>query len=123
MERQLYCIAPEILANENNFDAHAADSWAIGPILYRLFTFDVRGPWENVTVENLKYYYFRNEYWDEWERRILLQWGGERNIYTLKMVQFMASNNLTALLRGICQHLPNQRFSLEQIQQNGWMTL
>ena len=104
----------------SNFDAHAADSWAIGPILYRLFTSDLKGPWEKATYENRKYYYFRNQYWDDWEKHTLLQWGGQTNIYTDKIVKFMVSEDLTDLLRGICHHLPNERLSLEQIQQFEW---
>ena len=93
----------------------------MGPILYRLFTGDTRGPWRKATFDDLNYYYFSHQYWDEWERCSLLQWGGETNACAMKIVQFMISSDLMNLLIGMCQYSSNKRLSLEEIQQSEWM--
>ena len=100
-------VAPEILANATPFDGLVVDQWALGVLLFMLFT--GRPPFIRATPGDQYFRAMQHHPLGE----ILASWGVAEKISPL------ATDLLQRLLRGTD---PSQRMSCEEILSHPWMT-
>ena len=96
-------MAPEVY-NEESFDGHAVDMWAVGVCLFMMLTGQI--PWERPSILDQKFRYFTYGYLtailrDHWNMGL--------------------SADAIDLLQRMLLLDPRDRLSLQQVRQHPWM--
>ena len=96
-------MSPEIYKNQQPFDGHAVDMWAVGVILFLMLT--GFPPWERACATDERFYYMTQGY--------LVQMLTEWNLGL--------SSDAMDLLQRMFWVDPQDRLSLEQVNAHPWM--
>lgn len=96
-------MSPEIYKNQQPFDGHAVDMWAVGVILFLMLT--GFPPWERACATDERFYYMTQGY--------LVQMLTEWNLGL--------SSDAMDLLQRMFWMDPQDRLSLEQVKAHPWM--
>ena len=97
-------MAPEVYANNDNFDGFAIDMWAVGVILYIMLVGEF--PWEMPHPADEKFRYITDGYLEDYLRRR----------------GFPLSPDVLCLLQRMLWLNPRHRLCLQQVRAHPWMS-
>ena len=109
------------------FDGHAADIWALGPILFKMRTGGAL-PWEKACLSyNLKFKYFQRGRWNDWVTLLTRSKTSDDTVDPVGTYLHDCGFSIHTLnpqcldlMTRICRYNPEQRLTLKEISIHAW---